>query len=278
MTAPAARWPWLDVVGTLAMQSRWWELVVEDRPTAIEAVDEPARTAAAALAEGLVGLDVDPGDPESDPAATVAARSRVLLGALGGGRRPAAPPTEARAVIDRTTDALVAAMAEAGRAAVAAHPPDSPAGRVVRVASSSGGVPKVEVAEVWVTEEGLAGDEQADRLDHGRPWQALCLWSAEVIQALVAEGHPISPGSCGENLLLAGVDWTEVRPGVQLQLGDDVVVEVSGPANPCRTIAGSFIGGRFERISHARHPGWSRLYAWVRTEGVVRLDDRVVVS
>ncbi len=275
MTSSAADWPWLDVIGTLAMQTRWWNLVVEDRPAAIEAVDEPARTAAAALAEGLLAVGVD---PEPDAAATIDVRARALVSALGGSRDPAEPRPEVRAAIDRTLDATVAAMHEAGRAAVAAHPPRSGPGRVVAVHRSSGGVPKTPApAPARVGERGVEGDEQADQLDHGRPWQALSLWSAEVIEALSGEGHGVAPGSCGENILVAGVDWTEVRPGVHLHLGEDVVAEVVGPANPCRTIAASFVDGRFDRIDHRRHPGWSRMYAWVVGGGAVGPGDMVTL-
>lgn len=278
MTSSAARWPWLDVVGTVAMQTRWWDLVVEDRPAAIDAVEEPARTAAAALADGLLALEVDPGDPEREPAATVAVRARSLVEALGGRRDPTEPSPDVRAALDHCLDVIVAAMHEAGRAAVAAHPARSGPGRLVSVAVSDGGVPKVTVASAEVVESGLVGDRQEERLDHGRPWQALCLWSSEVIDALTAEGHPVAPGSCGENLLVTGIDWAEVHPGLRMHIGDEVVAEVTGPADPCRTIAASFRGGRFDRIDHVKHPGWSRLYAWVTSGGTVGPGDTVTLS
>ena len=77
-------------------------------------------------------------------------------------------------------------------------------GTVAQLNVSDGGVPKkpVEVAEVG--DRGLVGDRQADRQHHGRPLQALCLWSVEVIDALRAEGHPIEPGLAGENVTIAG--------------------------------------------------------------------------
>ncbi|MGI8938590.1 MAG: MOSC domain-containing protein [Iamia sp.] len=277
MTSSAAQWPWLDVVGTVALQTRWWDLVVEDRPAAIEAVDEPARTAAAALAEGLLAVGVDPGDPEPDPAATITARAQALVEALGGRREPADPSPDVRAAVGHCLDVVVTTMHEAGRAAVAAHPPRSGPGRLVSVARSDGGVPKEALPSAQVVEAGLVGDRQDERLHHGRPWQALSLWSAEVIDALVAEGHPVAPGSCGENLLVAGIDWAELHPGVQLHVGHDVVAEVAGPADPCRKIAASFVDGRFDRIDHRTHPGWSRLYAWVEAEGTIGPDDPVTL-
>ncbi len=168
-------------------------------------------------------------------------------------------------------------MHEAGRAAVAAHPPRSAPGRVAAVHLSPGGAPKAPVAVIEVDEGGASGDQQANRLDHGRPWQALSLWSADVVAALAAEGHPVGPGACGENVLVAGIDWTEVRPGVQIALGATAVAEVAGPADPCRKVAAAFTDGRFDRIDHRRHPGWGRAYAWVVAPGAVRPGDVVIL-
>jgi MOSC domain-containing protein YiiM len=57
-----------------------------------------------------------------------------------------------------------------------------------------------------------------------------------------------------------------VHAGDRLAIGD-VLLEITGPAPPCVTIAASFLDGRFVRISDKVHPGWSRLYARVLTEG-----------
>jgi MOSC domain-containing protein YiiM len=150
-------------------------------------------------------------------------------------------------------------------------------GRVVQLNVSNGGVPKkpIEVAEVG--DRGLVGDRQAERRHHGRPLQALCLWSAEVIDALRAEGHPIEPGAAGENITVAGVDWSTIRPGTQLLVGD-VLAEVSAWATPCKKNAQWFADRDFNRIEHGRHPGWSRAYAWVREPGTIRQGDPVVVE
>jgi MOSC domain-containing protein YiiM len=42
---------------------------------------------------------------------------------------------------------------------------------------------------------GIVGDDQAAKKYHGGPDRALVLYSLEIIEALQAEGHPISPGS-----------------------------------------------------------------------------------
>ncbi|HJR38670.1 MAG TPA: MOSC domain-containing protein, partial [Nocardioidaceae bacterium] len=145
------------------------------------------------------------------------------------------------------------------------------------LSASDGGVPKRPVKVAEVGDRGLVGDRQADRRNHGRPLQALCLWSTEVIQALQAEGHPIEPGAAGENVTISGIDWSTLRTGVQLLIGD-VLAEVSAYATPCAKNAAWFADREFRRMDHDRHPGWSRVYAWVREPGTIRLGDAAVVE
>ena len=140
-------------------------------------------------------------------------------------------------------------------------------GYIFQLNCSVGGVPKRAVDEALLTPTGLAGDYQAKRKIHGGPERALCLYAFELIRRLQTEGHPIFPGSAGENVTLAGLDWDALAPGIRLALGDEVIIEISSYTSPCKTIAASFIGGEFKRISHKKHPGWSRLYARVLQTG-----------
>jgi len=132
---------------------------------------------------------------------------------------------------------------------------------------SAGGVPKRSVDEALLTKTGLAGDRQAKRLIHGGPERALCLYAVELIRRLQVEGHPIAPGTIGENVTIAGIDWPTLEPGARLALGDEVLVEISSYTSPCKSIAASFTDGAFTRISQKIHPGWSRLYARVLKAG-----------
>ena len=153
----------------------------------------------------------------------------------------------------------------------------SPDGVVVQLNRSDGGVPKRPVDRLEVDWSGAVGDRQADRRHHGRPFQALCLWSADVIAALQAEGHPIDRGSAGENVTVAGVDWAALRPGTIVRVGE-VVAEISSHATPCSKNRAWFSDGDWNRIDHDRHPGWSRLYAWVLERGTIAPGDVVVVE
>jgi MOSC domain-containing protein YiiM len=155
--------------------------------------------------------------------------------------------------------------------------PSRQVGTVAQLHLSDGGVPKLPVDAVDVGPRGVVGDRQANRKHHGRPLQALCLWSTEVIDALRAEGHPIAPGLAGENITVSGIDWAGLRPGVQLRIGT-VLAEISAWATPCKKNAAWFGDRDFNRMHHDRHPGTSRAYAWVRQPGRIETGDEVIVE
>jgi len=150
-------------------------------------------------------------------------------------------------------------------------------GYIFQLNYSDGGVPKRPVREAQLTPTGLACDRQAHLKFHGGPERALCLYALEHITQLQDEGHPIFPGSIGENVTVVGLDWSVLQIGSRLALGDEVIVEISSYAVPCQTIAGSFIDGEFKRISQKKHPGESRLYARVLQVGRLEVGQTVRV-
>jgi len=150
-------------------------------------------------------------------------------------------------------------------------------GVIVSVNVSPGGVPKVPVPSARASAAGLAGDGQRNLEFHGGPDRALCLYSVERIEALQAEGHPIAPGTTGENVTIRGLDWDLVVPGTTLRVGD-VAIEVTAFASPCASIRPSFADLNSNRISHKKHPGWSRVYARISGEGEIRVGDAVRVD
>lgn len=146
-------------------------------------------------------------------------------------------------------------------------------GRVHQLNISRGGVPKLLIAEARVTEEGIEGDYHTDTLNHGGPQAALCLFTLEQIERLRAEGHPIVPGSAGENVTLSGIAQAALKPGARLRLGDEVEIEITHYTTPCKNITASFSDGEFTRISQKLHPGESRVYARVLCPGALRPGD-----
>lgn len=148
-------------------------------------------------------------------------------------------------------------------------------GRIVQLSVSGGGVPKRAVRAAWVTRLGLDGDAHRDTEHHGGPDRAVCLLAREIIQTLVAEGHAVASGALGENVTIEGVEWGLVVPDAHLILGTHVLVQVTRYTSPCATIAPMFRDGAYARVSQKRHPGYSRVYARVLTEGEVRAGDAV---
>ena len=138
-------------------------------------------------------------------------------------------------------------------------------------------MPKLAVESADVDRRGIVGDVQKTRVHHGRPWQALCLWSCDVIDMLVAEGHPIQAGSAGENLTIGGIDWASLRAGTIIDIGP-VRCQLSAPATPCSKNQQWFRNGEIDRMDHDLHPGSSRWYASVLTPGSITAGVAVTVE
>jgi MOSC domain-containing protein YiiM len=147
------------------------------------------------------------------------------------------------------------------------------AGRVEWLNVSPGGVPKRPIFRARLGPEGLDGDAHRGSM-HGGPERALCLFAQEVIDLLRQEGHPIEPGAIGENVTVAGLDWSSVKPGDRLRIGP-TLVEITRYTTPCLNIKGAFVGGDFARVLATQHPGQSRAYARVIESGEITVGDPV---
>jgi MOSC domain-containing protein YiiM/GNAT superfamily N-acetyltransferase len=150
-------------------------------------------------------------------------------------------------------------------------------GRVVQINVSGGGVPKLPVDKAWVGRWGLRGDAHDEFTVHGGPHQAVCLFGIEAIERLQSEGHPVEPGSVGENLTTTGVEWSLLPIGTRARIGDSLEIEVASAATPCKTQTHNFIDGRFSRMSIDLFPSDSRMYARVLAEGEVKPGDTITV-
>jgi MOSC domain-containing protein YiiM len=151
-------------------------------------------------------------------------------------------------------------------------------GQIVQISLSNGGVPKTAVAEADVNEMGLVGDRHQAANIHGGPDKAVCLWSLEVIETLKQEGHNLAPGYAGENVTITGLEWSNIVPGVHLQLGKTVLLEIASYTTPCRKNMRWFANKRYSRISQKHHPGSSRVYARVLHPGKIRTGDAVAIA
>ncbi|MCB9837824.1 MAG: MOSC domain-containing protein [Phycisphaeraceae bacterium] len=150
-------------------------------------------------------------------------------------------------------------------------------GVVEQLSISRGGVPKLPTPGVRIGAQGIEGDGHNDTKHHGGPDQAVCLFSMEIIERLKAEGHPVAPGTTGENITIRGLDWSLVTPGSRLVFDGGVALEVTKYTTPCSTIRASFTDSEFRRIHQDDHPGESRVYARVLTGGEARAGETVTL-
>lgn len=156
-------------------------------------------------------------------------------------------------------------------------PAGTSTGIVVAVNVSSGGVPKLPVAGARIHSLGLDGDGHVSP-KHGGPLKAVCLYSIEAIERIAGEGHQAFPGSYGENLTIAGLDWGRLRTGDRLRVGDGgPLLELTDNATPCAKQARWFVDERIERLSALLYPDDARWYASVIEEGPVAAGDRVTL-
>ena len=127
---------------------------------------------------------------------------------------------------------------------------------------------------VWA--EGIVGDAQADRVNHGGPDKAILGYAHASYDAWAGElpSELRIAGAFGENLTIDGMSEADVCIGDVYRVGDNgVVLEVSQPRQPCWKL-----GRRFDRkdlplrvIENGR-TGW---YFRVRATGAVSAGDAV---
>ena len=117
--------------------------------------------------------------------------------------------------------------------------------------------------------EGISGDDQNDKKHHGGTMRAICVLENELLVKLQSEGHPIMPGTTGENLLVEGFN---LSIGSKISIGT-VELEVVSAATPCKTISKSFTDGFFNRMSDKKYAGETRWYCRVLKEGTIRISD-----
>ena len=148
--------------------------------------------------------------------------------------------------------------------------------KVTGLHTSNGGVPKTPVEFLEVTVNGCVGDKQNDLKYHGGIDKAVCIFQQEIIEQLNQEGHPISAGSTGENILIKGLAIGDIKPGSVIKF-PNVQIMITQDAPPCKTIKESFLNEYFNEISHIKSPNNTRWYAKVIEEGIVRLNDKIEV-
>jgi MOSC domain-containing protein YiiM len=129
---------------------------------------------------------------------------------------------------------------------------------------------------VFAGKLGLAGDEQADKANHGGPEQAIYAYAREDLDWWTEQTErEFGSGTFGENLTTSGLDISGALIGEVWRLGDDVVVQVTAPRIPCQVFA-TWTEERHwvKRFAAARRPG---AYLRVLSEGEVGTGDEIEV-
>jgi hypothetical protein len=104
---------------------------------------------------------------------------------------------------------------------------------------------------------------------HSRPQneRAVLLVESEVLREF-----NLKPSEIRENITTEGIDLESLRPGAELQVGETVVLQVTGPCEPCR---------RMEEIRaglQATLNGRRGVNTRVQVGGKVRLGDPITVT
>jgi len=113
--------------------------------------------------------------------------------------------------------------------------------------------------------QGIEGDRKAG----GNPDRNLNLVSLEWLQSLAPRGYRTQPGEFGEQLIVSGMAIETLQPGTRLQLGEDVIIEISKP----RTACDRFEAAQQGKPRHDAEP--LGVMARVITGGTIKLGDTV---
>lgn len=123
---------------------------------------------------------------------------------------------------------------------------------------------------------GLVTDFIGDRAHHGGDRQAVYAFAREeLVHWEDRLGRVLPNGSFGENLTTTGLDVDGSRVGDRWAVGDDVVLEVTGPRIPCVTFAHRMAEPGWLR--HFTEHGRTGAYLAVVTGGTVRPGDSLRV-
>ncbi len=98
--------------------------------------------------------------------------------------------------------------------------------------SKKKGIRKTAIAEGRLEENsGLVGDAHADCQTH----RQVSLLAQESIDKMRNLGFNLSPGDFAENITTLGIDIASLPVGTRLQVGDEVVLEISQIGKECHT-------------------------------------------
>ena len=104
---------------------------------------------------------------------------------------------------------------------------------------------------------------------------------AELFEELREQGFDVEAGQLGENVTTRGVDLLGLPTGTKLQLGPDVVVEITGLRNPCYQLDDFQKGLMAATLDHDEEGNLIRkagVMSVVLVDGTVRPGDAIKIE
>ena len=101
---------------------------------------------------------------------------------------------------------------------------------------------------------------------------------AELFAELRLRGFDIAPGQMGENITTSGIDLLALPAGAHLQIGSEVIVEVTGLRNPCsqlETIQRGLMAAVLERDPEGKLIRKAGIMGVVERGGVIKAGDAI---
>lgn len=139
-------------------------------------------------------------------------------------------------------------------------------GEIVSVnVSEKKGTSKKNVGQAYLREDyGLEGDAHAS---HGH--RQVSLLAEESIDKIRSQGLAVGPGDFAENLTTGGIDLLSLTPGTRLQVGSEVILEITQIGKICPSPCAIYY-----QIGDCLMPR-EGIFARVITGGWVRVKDSI---
>jgi MOSC domain-containing protein YiiM len=119
--------------------------------------------------------------------------------------------------------------------------------------------------------DGLEGDGQADRVNHGGADKAMCAYPTEHLPYWSARlGRTLAPAAFGENLSTEGLLERDLHLGAVFRLGS-AIVQVSQPRGPCFKLAA--LNGEPHLAQWVQNAGFTGFYFRCLEPGALRAGD-----
>jgi len=104
---------------------------------------------------------------------------------------------------------------------------------------------------------------------------------AELLDELTTKGFSVGPGQLGENITTRGVDLLALPTGTKLNIGSDVLIELTALRNPCVQID-AFQKGMLKEVLYKDEDGnlvrRTGVMGIVHKGGIVEPNDEIVVK